>query len=194
MQATFAFGEGAGASGGLAVDARGNVYVADYNHIRKIALAPQDSVEALAGAVQSLGLPPASVTRLSASLSTALAALARGNTSAAAGELTAFEHKVAAQSGKELSADQAQPKHIDATQGVALWWAPDTTFGAPRATTYVRLDVADGLRSPRDVAYANLYARLALHAFFRVLQHARHGLSLPWLDHRHRAQRQEPHE
>ena len=63
-----------------------------------------------------------------------------------------------------VQTSQAQPKRIDANSALALWWAPDPSFGAPRATTYVRLDVADGLRSPRDVAYANLYARLVLDA------------------------------
>lgn len=59
---------------------------------------------------------------------------------------------------------QAPPKRIDSTPALALWWAPDASFGTPRATTYVRLDVADGFRSPKDVAYANLYARLVLDA------------------------------
>ena len=59
---------------------------------------------------------------------------------------------------------QAQPTRVDTNQAVSLWWAPDPSFGAPRATTYVRLDVADGLRTPYDVAYANLYARLVLDA------------------------------
>jgi insulysin len=59
---------------------------------------------------------------------------------------------------------RAAPARIDAKPGLALWWAPDTSFGAPRATTFVRLDVAGGLTSAADVAYANLYARLVLDA------------------------------
>ncbi len=57
---------------------------------------------------------------------------------------------------------QAPPKQIESKPSVALWWAPDASFGTPRATTYVRLDVAGGFMSPRDAAYASLYARLVL--------------------------------
>jgi len=56
------------------------------------------------------------------------------------------------------------PKRVDSTPGLAMWWAPDTSFGTPRATTYLRLDVPDGFRTPADAAYANLYARLVLDA------------------------------
>jgi secreted Zn-dependent insulinase-like peptidase len=59
---------------------------------------------------------------------------------------------------------QSIPKSLDSTPSLALWWAPDASFGAPRATTYVRLDVAGGFRTPNDSAYANLYARLVLDA------------------------------
>ncbi len=59
---------------------------------------------------------------------------------------------------------QTPPKRVDSTPSLSLWWAPDTSFGAPRATTYVRLDVAGGFRTPTDAAYANLYARLVLDA------------------------------
>ena len=62
------------------------------------------------------------------------------------------------------SQPESPPKRIDSTPALALWWAPDPSFGAPRATTYVRLDVAGGFRSPKDSAYANLYARLVLDA------------------------------
>lgn len=56
------------------------------------------------------------------------------------------------------------PKPVDSAPGLALWLAPDTSFGAPRATTFVRLDVPGGFRSPTDSAYASLYARLVLDA------------------------------
>ncbi len=59
---------------------------------------------------------------------------------------------------------QSPPMRIDSTGSLTLWWAPDPSFGTPRATTYVRLDVPGGLRSPKDSAYANLYARLVLDA------------------------------
>lgn len=60
---------------------------------------------------------------------------------------------------------ESTPKRVDSTTpGLAVWWAPDTSFGTPRATTYLRLDVAGGFRTPSDVAYANLYARLVLDA------------------------------
>ena len=41
---------------------------------------------------------------------------------------------------------ESAPKRVDSTPSLALWWAPDTSFGTPRATTYVRLDVAGGFR------------------------------------------------
>ncbi len=56
------------------------------------------------------------------------------------------------------------PKRVDSTAALALWMAPDTSFGAPRATTFVRLDVPGGFRSPTDSAYARLYAQLVLDA------------------------------
>ena len=59
---------------------------------------------------------------------------------------------------------ESAPKRVDSTPGLALWWAPDTSFGTPRATMYLRLDVAGGFRTPTDAAYANLYARLVLDA------------------------------
>ncbi len=59
---------------------------------------------------------------------------------------------------------QASPTQIDSTDSLTMWWAPDPSFGTPRATTYLRLDVPGGLRSPTDSAYANLYAQLVLDA------------------------------
>ncbi len=43
---------------------------------------------------------------------------------------------------------ESVPKRVDSTPGLALWWAPDTSFGTPRATMYLRLDVAGGFRTP----------------------------------------------
>jgi len=63
----------------------------------------------------------------------------------------------------ERQAD-APPHRLDDGDGLALWWAPDASFGAPRATSYVQLNVAGGFQSPADSAYANLYARLVLDA------------------------------
>ena len=57
---------------------------------------------------------------------------------------------------------QTPPTRIESSPSVALWWAPDASFGTPRATTYVRLDVAGGFLSPQDAAYANLYAQVVL--------------------------------
>ena len=59
---------------------------------------------------------------------------------------------------------QTPPKRIESTPSLALWWAPDSSFGTPRATTYVRLDVDSGFKTPRDAAYASLYAQLVLDA------------------------------
>ena len=59
---------------------------------------------------------------------------------------------------------ESAPKRVDSTPSLALWWAPDTSFGTPRATTYLRLDVPGGFRTPADAAYANLYGRLVLDA------------------------------
>jgi secreted Zn-dependent insulinase-like peptidase len=58
----------------------------------------------------------------------------------------------------------SRPTRIDSTVGLSFWWAPDASFGTPRATTYVRLDVPGGLDSPTDAAYARLYARLVVDA------------------------------
>ncbi len=57
---------------------------------------------------------------------------------------------------------QTRPEEIESTPSVELWWSPDASFGTPRATTYVRLDVAGGFLSARDAAYASLYARVVL--------------------------------
>jgi insulysin len=58
----------------------------------------------------------------------------------------------------------APPRRLDGGNGLTLWWAPDASFGAPRATTYVQLNVAGGFLTPVDSAYASLYARLVLDA------------------------------
>jgi secreted Zn-dependent insulinase-like peptidase len=58
----------------------------------------------------------------------------------------------------------ASPRHLDDGKGLSLWWASDASFGAPRANTYVQLNVAGGFPSPADAAYADLYARLVLDA------------------------------
>src|SRR4030095_8263064 len=44
--------------------------------------------------------------------------------------------------------------------GLAVWIAPDTSFRVPRASLYLKLAVHGGLNTPRDVAAANLHARL----------------------------------
>jgi insulysin len=56
------------------------------------------------------------------------------------------------------------PHRLDTAEGLSLWWAPVASFGAPRANTYVQLNVAGGLPSPTDSAYADLYSRLVLDA------------------------------
>lgn len=58
----------------------------------------------------------------------------------------------------------SRPTRVDSTAAMSFWWAPDASFGTPRATTYVRLDVPGGLDSPTDAAYARLYARLVVDA------------------------------
>jgi insulysin len=58
----------------------------------------------------------------------------------------------------------APPRQLDGGQGLALWWAPDASFGTPRATTYVQLNVAGGFLTAVDAAYASLYSRLVLDA------------------------------
>lgn len=63
-----------------------------------------------------------------------------------------------------LGQAEAPPRRLDGGDGLGLWWAPDASFGAPRATTYVQLNVAGGFPSPTDSAYAELYARLVLDA------------------------------
>ena len=63
-----------------------------------------------------------------------------------------------------VTQSQQRPTRADAKPGLSIWWAPDPSFGTPRATTYLRLDVPGGLASPADVAYANLYAQLVLDA------------------------------
>ena len=44
--------------------------------------------------------------------------------------------------------------------GLTVWLATDTSFGVPRATLFLRIALPGGLPTPRDVAAANLYARL----------------------------------
>jgi secreted Zn-dependent insulinase-like peptidase len=52
------------------------------------------------------------------------------------------------------------PKLAAGEPGLAVWIAPDTSFRVPRASLYLKLGVHGGLKTPRDVAAANLYARL----------------------------------
>jgi insulysin len=63
---------------------------------------------------------------------------------------------------EKLSA--TKPTRLIDEAGLQLWWAPDASFGTPRATTYAELNTVGGLLTPADVAYAKLYARLVLDA------------------------------
>jgi insulysin len=62
------------------------------------------------------------------------------------------------------TAPAAKPTRLIDAAGLQLWWAPDASFGTPRATTYAELNIAGGLLTPTDAAYAKLYSRLVLDA------------------------------
>lgn len=59
---------------------------------------------------------------------------------------------------KPLAEDK--PAIVARAEGLKVWGATDTSFGTPRASTYVRLAVDGGFTNPRDLAYAHLFARL----------------------------------
>jgi secreted Zn-dependent insulinase-like peptidase len=55
---------------------------------------------------------------------------------------------------------EQRPELIMDDKGMQLWLARDTSFGAPRADTYLGLELANGLENPLDWVHATLYARL----------------------------------
>lgn len=106
---------------GIAVDPSGNVYVADrLNHrIQKfgpgVANGAAGQLADLIASVAGLGGGS-----FSSQLSQAQASLAKGNTKAACGSLSAFANHVQAQSGKQLTAAQANALLAAATRIGAL--------------------------------------------------------------------------
>jgi secreted Zn-dependent insulinase-like peptidase len=55
---------------------------------------------------------------------------------------------------------QEKPRLLKHQPGLSVWGATDTSFGTPRASTYVELAVDGGFTEPQDLAYAHLFARL----------------------------------
>lgn len=67
-----------------------------------------------------------------------------------------------------LGAHEERPHRVVDTPGLALWLARDTSFGAPRANTFLDIEVEGGLATVEDAVNADLYARLVedrLNAF-----------------------------
>jgi secreted Zn-dependent insulinase-like peptidase len=63
---------------------------------------------------------------------------------------------------------EERPSRVVHEGGLAVWLARDTSFGAPRANTYLELEIDGGIASADDAVYASLYADLvedALNAY-----------------------------
>jgi hypothetical protein len=83
-------------------------------------MSPADLIAAEINLLTSFNLPAGTMNPAKAILSTALASFRQGNNEAARHQLSAFENVVRAESGKKLSADQANQLLAAAEQAVQL--------------------------------------------------------------------------
>jgi sugar lactone lactonase YvrE len=131
---------------GIALDARGNLIVADGAHVRIVARNAADALGVLVRRVQRRD-PPALLTQLEA----AGESIARGNQDAARGQLGAFTKFVSAQSGKAVAADEASRLIADAAAVVDLLAPRGRPVGnVPPPSLHVRPPDDDDLAAPDD--------------------------------------------
>ena len=89
-------------------------YSSASNPVEVDVLSPSGAIQQLNSTVNGMHLPQGTNTSLDAKLTAALSSLNGGNTTAAVNQLNAFVHEVNAQTGKKITADQAQILVYDA--------------------------------------------------------------------------------
>ena len=59
-----------------------------------------------------------------------------------------------------LENDQEEPTRIFVDTTIDFWFDKDTQFRSPRTNLYLKINIKNGLNSPKDIALASLYAQL----------------------------------